>query len=63
MSKDRGERLQDAHNQGEQDQRENNHNPPNSILQETFSSISDGEKRAEENVAYEKGWDNAKKQG
>ncbi|OGZ02239.1 MAG: hypothetical protein A2430_02310 [Candidatus Liptonbacteria bacterium RIFOXYC1_FULL_36_8] len=64
MSKDRGEVLQNAHNKGEQDQRENDHNPPHSSLMVHFTEFGEqAERHNEENKAYDQGWQNAKKQG
>ncbi len=54
------EEKNEAHNQGEQDATEHSYDPPHGWLESTFSAAKGAFQ--EENEAYDKGYENGKKQ-
>jgi hypothetical protein len=57
---DRGDEITDAHNQGQEDSANNDYNPPTSSLDWLYTEKFQ-EERQEEKEAYDKGWENERK--
>lgn len=62
MSKDRSEELQDHHNQGQEDAKTGDYDPPRGWVESTFTRDWVKEDYKEDNDAYNKGYENGKKQ-
>lgn len=57
---DRGDKLQDLNNKGQEDGMDASWDPPNSTFDELFSFGSDIVRKREENDAYAAGYENAR---
>ena len=64
MNEDRGDELNEHHNDGEKDASDNKYNPPHSISPLDFVVYSDHEtdRMIEDNEAYDKGYEHGRSQ-
>lgn len=60
-SSDRGNELNDIHNDGEKDASNNDYNKPHSFFSVMTSSSANSHDKIEENEAYDAGWKNGSK--
>lgn len=59
---ERGDRLREIHNRGEQDGAKGKYERPHGEVKKFFSTGKTGRELVKDNQGYNKGWENAKKQ-